>query len=461
MRGMRRELAILTLSVWALGGCGGAPRASRGGPTIEWRHDDYAGAVAAAKAAGKPLVIDFWAPWCHTCLSMKHTVLVDPGLAPLADRFVWVALDTDEPGSAAALKKLPIAFWPTFFVIDPHDESVQARHVGAASLEQFRAFLRRGERGFLDARASDGALAADDPLRHVRDAERAALAGDAKAADAAFARAFARAPDDWARAPEVLVAWIGARYAAGDHAGCLALAEERLDHAVRGHTAAAADFVYYAGACAARVGGERARALRVRAAAALETVVADAAAPLAVDDRSEALRILRELYLALGDEAAARRRAEAQRDLLAKAAAEAPTPLAAMTYNWPRAEVHVFLGEGEALVPELRRSAEALPDQYDPPYRLAWLLLKLGRPDEALPPAERAAALAYGPRKGRILSLLADVHAARGDIAARRAALEAWVAHERALPDGQRDAERLARAEAALAAAVDSFTGSE
>ena len=72
------------------------------GPTSEsegalrWFQDDYAAAASCASKLDKPLLIDMWALWCHTCLSMKHFVLVDPSLAPLAERFVWLAIDTDK-----------------------------------------------------------------------------------------------------------------------------------------------------------------------------------------------------------------------------------------------------------------------------------------------------------------------------------------------------------------------------
>src|SRR4051812_6080158 len=57
--------------------------------------DDVAGAAARARAEGKALFVDAWAPWCHTCLSMKNFVLGDPSLGALEDRVVFASVDTD------------------------------------------------------------------------------------------------------------------------------------------------------------------------------------------------------------------------------------------------------------------------------------------------------------------------------------------------------------------------------
>ena len=37
---------------------------------IQWIENDYDKAIAEAKAANKPLLIEMWAGWCHTCLAM-------------------------------------------------------------------------------------------------------------------------------------------------------------------------------------------------------------------------------------------------------------------------------------------------------------------------------------------------------------------------------------------------------
>src|SRR3984885_11382743 len=108
--------------------------------SLAWIRDDYAGALACAKSKNVPLVLDLWAPWCHTCLSMQTTVLVDPSFAGDANKFVFASLDTDKDVNAPALTKLAISAWPTFYVVG-NDETVMARFVGAASLAQFHGFL--------------------------------------------------------------------------------------------------------------------------------------------------------------------------------------------------------------------------------------------------------------------------------------------------------------------------------
>ena len=138
---------------------------------LAWFADDYPAALACAKQTKRPLVIDLWAKWCHTCLSMKHTVLMDNSLEPYADRFVWLELDTDQEKNAPALAKFPPQVWPTFYVVAPGDESVQARYLGAASIGQFRALVTEGEKAVLALEGGD--LPEGSPLRLVRDGDRA------------------------------------------------------------------------------------------------------------------------------------------------------------------------------------------------------------------------------------------------------------------------------------------------
>jgi thioredoxin-like negative regulator of GroEL len=408
-----------------------------------WFEDDYQGAVACAKQMKRPLVVDLWAPWCHTCLSMQTTVFTDPSFVDDSDKFIWTALDTDREQNAAALQKLAISAWPTFYVLSP-DEKVLSRFVGAASVQQFHEFLNAG------VKAQSGGVAAADA--HVLGAERALAVKDYDAADTELAAALAAAPKDWPRRPELLNSIILTKLKKNDVQGCLATAEQHIDET--GNAAAASDFLVTAMTCAeqrAKDEPDRVKALRERAVARWRALLADAKAPLSIDDRSDAMASLRETLDALGDKDEAQKIAEQQRTLLDQAAASAPTPLAAMTYNWPRAEVYVYLGKPLELVPSLARSAQDLPNEYDPRARLGWIYLKGGNLSEAAKWTDDALKLVYGPRKGRVLTQRADIAAAAGDKTTERQFREAAVKLYESLPAGQQAPEALAKAKQALA----------
>jgi thioredoxin-like negative regulator of GroEL len=417
---------------------------------LRWFHDDYDAALACARAQNKPLFIDDWAPWCHTCLSMKHTVFLEPGLTAWADRFVWLAIDTDLPKNAPVVAKFPPQVWPTFYVVAPADESVQGRYLGAASLDQFREFLQNGEQGYLESQGA--ALDENSLLGRVRAGDRALTAGDYAAANAAYTAALAMAPPDWPRRPDVLVALASARGKSQDIEGCVALGETEMDHT--GKSASAPDFAQWINTCVDKLAdARRGRKLREKLSGRLAEVLDDPGAPLSADDRSDGLRVLRELREALGDTAGARKLAERQRAIVDEAWAEASTPFAAMTWGGPAAEVYVYLGEGKKLVPALEKLEAELPDQYDPPYRLAQVHYRTGSLDAALSAANRALDRVYGPRKTNVQNLIADIHAARGDHASEIAARRAVVAIYEALPKGLERPAALADARAALAAA--------
>lgn len=405
--------------------------------------DDYPAALACAKEKKLPLVIDEWAPWCHTCLSMQSTVFTDPSFEAENARFVFAALDTDREVNAAPVAKLPPSAWPTFYVIG-NDESVLARFVGSASVAQFHAFLDSGARAM-----AGGAAGADARLLG---AERAAAKKDFKTDEEELTAAIAAAPADWPRLPDALVGLAMAKEKQKDFAGCLDVAEKWLDKT--GNAAAASDFLVTAMGCAKELEKEQADrvlALRTKAIARWQALIDDKAAPLSVDDRSDALASMRETYDELGKKDEAHALAEQQRALLDEAAGKAPTPMAAMTYNWQRAEVYTYLGRGLDVVPALEKSAKDLPTEYDPPARLGWVYLKAGKLAEAKQWTDKALTMAYGPRKARLLNQSADIAHKMSDAAAEKKARTELVALWTGLPEGQQNPDALAHAKEELA----------
>ncbi len=400
--------ATFTALVLALGA---AP-----GP-ISWTENDYAAALTAAKAADKPLVLDMWAPWCHSCRSMQNTVLAGESMRAVAPRFVWLSVNTDSSVSAGATAKYPQQAWPTFLVVDPFSETVQARLVGSTSTDGFKAFLDTGERAYFDARGKAGGLKPDDPRRLLRDADRAAMAGDHATAATTYERALSVPPGKWKGQASARVSWVSELLAADAASACVDVALKSPPKVSDG--APAADFMAAVSACAEKLPDTDARKKTVRTLAAqiLGKVVHDPKAPLSPDDRADAMRMLREIELSLGDEKAARAITEEAVALMDKAAAAA-TPEYAATFNMHRVDAYCYLGRGEALLPSLEANVAALPKEYDPPYRLAQLYVKLKRPADARKAGELALARVQGSRTGRVLKLLLDVATSQNDTVA-------------------------------------------
>ena len=99
-------------------------------------------ALAAAKASGKPVVIDFTASWCVNCHQIEKEVFEEPATAARLGRET-VTLRCDltkwaDPASAAIEKKWGIAALPTIVLIDSKgSEAKSLRITGRLSVGDF------------------------------------------------------------------------------------------------------------------------------------------------------------------------------------------------------------------------------------------------------------------------------------------------------------------------------------
>ncbi|HEX2835546.1 MAG TPA: cytochrome c biogenesis protein CcdA [Thermoanaerobaculia bacterium] len=122
----RIAIAILLLA----GGVAFAiPRKHEGGPT--WQKYD-ANAIAAAKAAGKPVIIDFYADWCLPCKELDEKTFSDAKIAGELDRFVRIKADLTVPSDAktqALTRQYAILGVPTIVLIDTQGNEVRAERV--------------------------------------------------------------------------------------------------------------------------------------------------------------------------------------------------------------------------------------------------------------------------------------------------------------------------------------------
>src|ERR671936_173674 len=166
---------------------------------IEFIEDDYPKALAQAREQHKPVLVDTWASWCHTCLSMKRFVFPDAGLRPVKDAVVWLSIDSENPKNNAFLDRFPLDAWPTFLILEPRAERVVGRWIGAASVNDFRTFVQEGVRS---AGAKQKANAARAQLHRGYEAR---ARGDFSDAAAAYSKALQRTKKDDAARPERLI----------------------------------------------------------------------------------------------------------------------------------------------------------------------------------------------------------------------------------------------------------------
>jgi len=158
---------------------------------------------------------------------------------------------------------------------------------------------------------------------------------------------------------------------------------------------------------------------------------------IAADDYSGLFGTVVDVREDRGDAEGARATAERWAAYLEEQAAKAPTPEARAVFDPHRLTAYQKLKQPERALPMLQASEKALPDDFNPPARLAVAYRDLGRFDEALAATDRALARARGPRKLRIYSTRAAVQEKKGDPAAARRTLDDALAFAATLPRAQ------------------------
>jgi tetratricopeptide (TPR) repeat protein len=363
---------------------------------------------------------------------MRAFVFSDPALTSRAGQFVWLELNVDDERNAAHRERLTLEALPTFYVLNHADESVVMRRVDGMSVAEMVAFLD-------EARVAAGGPAPASPLEAAL-LRADGLNGEGKKSEAATAyrEALDRAPAGWPPYGRAVVALLFVHQMLDEDAKCLALAREALP---RLSGAAASVMVARSGLdCALELGKEdatRAAAIAELEAATRKTV-ADASLGAAADDVSSSYLSLIQARKDAGDATGATKDAEAWASFLEAQAAAARTPEQRAVFDSHRLSAYLELKQPERAIPMLQASEQDLPDDYNPPSRLAVAYMAMQKPEEALAASNRALPKVTGPRRVQVLQRRSDIFAAKGDAVAAREALEQALASAEALPAGQR-----------------------
>ena len=104
-------------------------------------------ALANARAANQPVLVDFYADWCTACIEMDHKTFNHPPVIARLKSYVFIKVDlTDSPDTKALTQRFGIFGPPAYLWFDANGEEItDARLMGFLDAEAFIAMMDRFE----------------------------------------------------------------------------------------------------------------------------------------------------------------------------------------------------------------------------------------------------------------------------------------------------------------------------
>jgi len=111
---------------------------------------DLDAAIAAARAEGRRILVDFSADWCTECRLMERTVLANEQVRQRLDGVQLIRADVTryDAQSRSIMQRFAVIGPPTLIFLNPTGTEVErARTVGATAVDDFLSKIAASERG--------------------------------------------------------------------------------------------------------------------------------------------------------------------------------------------------------------------------------------------------------------------------------------------------------------------------
>jgi thiol:disulfide interchange protein DsbD len=89
-------------------------------PKIAWIMNDLETAFSRAQSENKPVVMDFYADWCVSCVEMEEKTWVDPRIVEKSTDFIFLRIDLTKPSAemSGVQRKYNVQGLPTVILFD-------------------------------------------------------------------------------------------------------------------------------------------------------------------------------------------------------------------------------------------------------------------------------------------------------------------------------------------------------